>query len=109
MSVGAAGGINAALKTLLDPGDEVVVFEPYFGEYRAYTSNYDGVLVEIPANPPTFQPDAAALEKALSPRTKAVIVNTPNNPTGVVYTEESINAIAQTLKKKRMNMAHQSI
>ncbi len=100
MSVGAAGGINAALKTLLDPGDEVVVFAPYFGEYRAYTSNYDGVLVEIPANPPTFQPDAAALEKALSPKTKAVIVNTPNNPTGVVYTEESINAIARTLKQK---------
>ena len=100
MSVGAAGGINAALKTLLDPGDEVVVFAPYFGEYRAYTSNYDGVLVEIPANPPTFQPDAIALEKALSPKTKAVIVNTPNNPTGVVYTEESIKAIAETLEKK---------
>ena len=100
MSVGAAGGINATLKTLLDPGDEVVVFAPFFGEYRAYTANYDGVLVEVPANPPTFQPDIAGLEKALSPRTKAVIVNTPNNPTGVVYTEESITAIADTLRKK---------
>ena len=100
MSVGAAGGINATLKTLLDPGDEVVVFAPFFGEYRAYTANYDGVLVEVPANPPTFQPDIAGLEKALSPRTKAVIVNTPNNPTGVVYTEESVIAIADTLRNK---------
>ena len=100
MSVGAAGGINATLKTLLDPGDEVVVFAPFFGEYRAYTANYDGVLVEVPANPPTFQPDIAGLERALSPRTKAVIVNTPNNPTGVVYTEESVIAIADTLRNK---------
>lgn len=100
MSVGAAGGINATLKTLLDPGDEVVVFAPFFGEYRAYTANYDGILVEVPANPPTFQPDIAGLEKALSPRTKAVIVNTPNNPTGVVYTEESVIAIADTLRNK---------
>jgi len=100
MSVGAAGGINATLKTLLDPSDEVVVFAPFFGEYRAYTANYDGVLVEVPANPPTFQPDIAGLENALSPRTKAVIVNTPNNPTGVVYTEESVIAIADTLRNK---------
>ena len=77
-----------------------MVFAPFFGEYRAYTANYDGVLVEVPANPPTFQPDIAGLEKALSPRTKAVIVNTPNTPTGVVYTEESVIAIADTLRNK---------
>lgn len=101
MSVGAAGGLNVALKSLLDEGDEVVVFAPYFGEYRFYADNFGGRLVEVPPNPPTFLPDPAAFERAVTEKTKAVIVNTPNNPTGVVYDEATIAAIAEILENKQ--------
>ena len=89
------------LKSLLNPGDEVVVFAPYFGEYRSYTDNYDGVIVEISPDTGTFQPKLDEFEKKLSPKTKAVIVNTPNNPTGVVYSEETIQKLAAILEKKQ--------
>lgn len=101
MSVGAAGGLNCAFKTLLDPGDEVITFAPFFGEYRSYTGNFDGVLVEIPANPPTFLPDIEKFEAAITEKTKIVIINNPNNPTGVVYPEETIKDIADILDKKQ--------
>ena len=101
MIVGAAGGLNVILKSLLNPGDEVVVFAPYFGEYRSYTVNYDGVIVEISPDTETFQPKLDEFEKKLSPKTKAVIVNTPNNPTGVVYSEETIQKLAAILEKKQ--------
>ena len=91
MTVGAAGGMNVIMKTLLNPGEEVVVFAPYFGEYRAYVTNYDGVLVTVPPNTEDFQPDLAEFEKRITPKTKAVIVNTPNNPTGVIYSEEIVD------------------
>ena len=100
MTVGA-GGLNVILKSLLNPGDEVVVFAPYFGEYRSYTDNYDGVIVEISPDTETFQPKLDEFEKKLSPKTKAVIVNTPNNPTGVVYSEETIQKLAAILEKKQ--------
>ena len=90
MTVGAAGGLNVALKILLNPGDEVIVFAPYFGEYRSYVSNFDGVLVAISPNTETFQPKLDEFEEKITAKTKAVIVNTPNNPTGVVYSEETI-------------------
>lgn len=101
MTVGAAGGLNVILKTLLNPGDEVVVFAPFFGEYRSYVSNYNGKPVVIPPNTETFQPNPAEFEKALTPKTKAVIVNSPNNPTGVIYSEETIIALTDILKKKQ--------
>jgi len=101
MTVGAAGGLNVILKTLLDPGDEVVVFAPYFGEYRSYTSNFDGVLVEVAPNLVDFQPNLAEFRQKLTPKTKAVIVNTPNNPTGVVYSEETIREMAEILEQKQ--------
>ena len=101
MTVGAAGGLNVILKSLLNPGDEVVVFAPYFGEYRSYTDNYDGVIVEISPDTETFQPKLDEFEEKLSPKTKAVIVNTPNNPTGVVYSEETIQKLAAILEKKQ--------
>ena len=101
MTVGAAGGLNVALKTIIDPGDEVIAFAPYFGEYRSYTDNYDGVIVEISPDTETFQPKLDEFEKKLSPKTKAVIVNTPNNPTGVVYSEETIQKLAAILEKKQ--------
>ena len=99
MTVGAAGGLNVILKTLLNPGDEVIVFAPFFGEYRNYVKNYDGKLVVVPADTETFQPDLREFAKALSEKTKAVIVNTPNNPTGVVYSERTIMALSELMYK----------
>lgn len=101
MSVGAAGGLNVILKTLLNPGDEVIAFAPYFGEYRSYTNNYDGVLVEISPNTVDFQPKLDEFEQKITPKTKAVIVNTPNNPTGVVYSEETIKKLASIMEAKQ--------
>ena len=101
MTVGAAGGLNVILKTLINPGDEVIAFAPYFGEYRSYTNNYDGVLVEISPNTVDFQPKLDEFEEKITPKTKAVIVNTPNNPTGVVYSEETIRKMAAIMEAKQ--------
>ncbi len=101
MTVGAAGGLNVILKTLLNPGDEVMVFAPFFGEYRNYVSNFDGELVVVSPNTVDFQPNLTEFEQKLSGRTKAVIVNTPNNPTGVVYSEETIRELAEILYRKQ--------
>lgn len=101
MTVGAAGGLNVILKTLINPGDEVIAFAPYFGEYRSYTNNYDGVLVEISPNTVDFQPKLDEFEKKITPKTKVVIVNTPNNPTGVVYSEETIKKLAAIMEAKQ--------
>ena len=100
MSVGAAGGMNVILKTLLNPGDEVIVISPFFVEYGNYVSNSDGTLVIVPANPVDFQPEPEALSAAVTPKTKAVILNSPNNPTGVIYSEETIKRIAGALVEK---------
>lgn len=101
MTVGAAGGLNVILKTLLNPGDEVLTFAPYFGEYRSYVANFDGILNAVPANTVDFQPNLVEFEKMLTAKTKAVIVNTPNNPTGVVYSEETIIKMADILRAKQ--------
>lgn len=101
MSVGAAGGLNVILKTLINPGDEVIAFAPYFGEYRSYTNNYDGILVEISPNTVDFQPKLDEFEQKITEKTKAVIVNTPNNPTGVVYSEETIKRLASIMEAKQ--------
>lgn len=101
MTVGAAGGLNVILKSLINPGDEVIAFAPYFGEYRSYTDNYDGVLVEVSPNTTDFQPKLDEFEQKISPKTKAIIVNTPNNPTGVVYSEKTIQKMAAILEKKQ--------
>lgn len=101
MTVGAAGGLNVIFKTLINPGDEVIAFAPYFGEYRSYTNNYDGVLVEISPNTEDFQPKLDEFEQKITPKTKIVIVNTPNNPTGVVYSEETIRKMAAIMEAKQ--------
>ena len=101
MTVGAAGGLNVALKILLNPGDEVITFAPYFGEYRSYTANFDGVLVAVSPDTETFQPKLDEFEEKITEKTKAVIVNTPNNPTGVVYSEETIKKMAAILEAKQ--------
>lgn len=97
MTCGAAGGLNILLKTLMNPGDEVIVFAPFFGEYKNYVDNYDGHLVVIPADLTTFEPNLLALKEAITPRTKAVIINSPNNPTGVIYSEEAIKGLSLLL------------
>lgn len=101
MTVGAAGGLNVVLKTIINAGDEVLTFAPYFGEYRAYVNNFDGVLVEVSPNTVDFQPKLDEFEKKITPKTKAVIVNTPNNPTGVVYSEETIKKMAAIMEEKQ--------
>ncbi len=101
MSVGAAGALNVALKTLLNPGDEVAVFAPYFVEYGNYVQNYDGVLKAVEPNIPGFQPDPDKLAAIITPKTKALILNSPNNPTGVIYSAESIKKIAAVLEAKQ--------
>ncbi len=101
MTVGAASGLNVILKTILNPGDEVVVFAPYFLEYGAYIKNYDGKIVEISPDTETFQPNLQELKEKITARTKAVIVNTPHNPTGVIYSEETIRALAGILEEKQ--------
>ena len=101
MTVGAASGLNVILKTILNPGEEVIVFAPYFLEYGAYVRNYDGVLVEISPDPTTFQPNLAEFEQKITPKTRAVIVNTPHNPTGVVYSEETIKKLSAILEAKQ--------
>lgn len=101
MTVGAAGGLNVILKTLINPGDEVIAFAPYFLEYRSYVGNYDGVLVEISPDTTTFMPNLVEFEQKITPKTKAVIINNPNNPTGVVYGEDTIKKLATILEKKQ--------
>ena len=101
MTVGAAGGLNVALKALINPGEEIIVFAPFFGEYRNYVSNVDGELVVVPPDTDTFMPNLTELEKRITARTKAVIINTPNNPTGVVYSEQTIRELAAVLEKKQ--------
>lgn len=100
MTVGAASGMNVILKTILDPGDEVIVFAPYFMEYGSYVRNYDGKLVVVPPDTDTFLPDLDTFAGLITARTKAVIINTPNNPTGVVYPKETLAAIAAVLTEK---------
>lgn len=106
MTVGAAGSLNVILKTLLNPGDEVIALAPYFLEYGNYVANYDGVLVVVPANTADFQPDAEAIGRAITSKTKALIVNSPNNPTGVIYSEETIIKIAAVLEAKQTEYGH---
>ncbi|MBR2258593.1 MAG: pyridoxal phosphate-dependent aminotransferase [Blautia sp.] len=101
MTVGAASGLNIMLKAVVNPGEEVIVFAPYFLEYGAYVRNYDGVLVEITPDTATFQPNLTEFEEKITPKTRAVIVNSPHNPTGVVYSEETIKKLAAILEKKQ--------
>lgn len=101
MTVGAAGGLNVILKTLLNPEDEVITFAPYFGEYRSYVGNYDGKLVVVSPDTDTFQPKFDEFEQKITAKTRAVIMNNPNNPTGVVYSEETLKKLAVIMEKKQ--------
>lgn len=104
MTVGAASGLNVALKTILNPGEEVIIFAPYFLEYNWYVNNYDGKVVQAPTDKETFYPDIEGFEKLITDKTRVVILNTPNNPTGVVYSEETIKRIAEMLERKQKEL-----
>ncbi len=99
MTAGAAGALNVALRALLSPGDEVVVLAPYFVEYLFYIRNAGGVPV-VAETDAGFRLDAGSVRAVLSDRTKAIIVNTPNNPTGAVYTAESLAALDRVLAER---------
>ena len=101
MTVGAAGGMNVLFKAVVNAGDEIIAFAPYFGEYRAYAANADANLIAVPPDTATFQPNLEEFERLITPRTKAVIVNTPNNPTGVIYSEETIRKMAEIMERKQ--------
>jgi aspartate aminotransferase len=98
MTVGAAGAINTVLKSILDPGDEVIVLNPYFPEYRFYIENHGGRVVEVETGE-DFQPDIGRIAAALTPRTKALILNSPNNPTGAVYGAEVLRELNGIIKE----------
>ena len=99
MAVGAAGAINVALKTILDPGDEVILFIPWFVDYFNYIENHDGVVKPVLTDD-HFMPKLDALEAAITPRTKALLINSPNNPTGVVYSADLMHQMADILRNK---------
>ena len=98
MTCGAAGGMNILLKTLLNPGDEVILIKPFFAEYFFYIKNYHGVAVTVDTNQ-DFSLNIENLQKAITAKTKAIIINSPNNPSGRIYTQEDIDALAAALRK----------
>ncbi|MDR2503842.1 MAG: pyridoxal phosphate-dependent aminotransferase [Deltaproteobacteria bacterium] len=100
LGCGAAGCMNAFLKAVLNPGDEILCIAPYFVEYGAYVSNHGGVLRPVPAKQADFSPDLPALEKAFGPKTRGIIINSPNNPTGQIYSKDDLAALAELLRRK---------
>jgi aspartate aminotransferase len=98
MTTGAAGAINTVLKSILDPGDEVIVLAPYFPEYRFYIENHGGRMVTVETDD-RFQPDIARIAAAMTSRTKALILNTPNNPTGAVYSAETLRELDSIIRE----------
>lgn len=106
MTCGAAGGLNVVFKTLLDPEDEVITFAPFFAEYRSYVGNYLAKLNVVPPDMDTFQPNLAEFENYITDRTRVVLINSPNNPSGVIYNEASIIGLAAMLKKKEEEYGH---
>jgi aspartate aminotransferase len=99
LTCGAGGALNVVMKTLLDPGDEVVIFAPYFVEYMFYADNHGGTCRVVPTDE-SFLPDLDALGDAIGPRTRIVLVNSPNNPTGVVYGADVLDGIGQIIRGK---------
>ena len=105
MTNGVAGGINIVLRALLDPGDEVIIFRPYYPAYKGFVGNWQGKIVEVNSKE-DFQPDFEDLEHKITIRTKVVIVNSPHNPTGVIYTKATATKISEILKSKQKEYGH---
>ena len=106
MVTGAAAGLSITLKALMNPGEEVIVLAPYFMEYNSYVGNQNGKVVPVKTLPDTFQPDIPAIAKAINANTKAIILNSPNNPSGAIYTEESLQALARVLDEAEKEFGH---
>lgn len=106
MTVGAAGGLTCIFSSLLNPGDEVVCFAPYFGEYRSYVMNFYGNLVVVPADTRDFQPNLEALDSYINERTKVLLINNPNNPSGVIYSRESLIRLQEILEQAARRIGH---
>lgn len=100
LTAGAAAGIAISIAAITEPGDEVIVISPYFPEYATWIHASGCEVVEVPASQPSFQIDVEALSRAITPKTSAVIINSPNNPVGAVYTRENLEALAEALEKK---------
>ncbi|MDY0262906.1 pyridoxal phosphate-dependent aminotransferase [Syntrophotalea acetylenica] len=100
MTCGAGGALNVALKTILDPGDEVLILAPYFVEYIFYVDNHGGTTRSVATRKDSFQLDIDAIEAAIGPRTRAIIINSPNNPTGVIYPAADLQALGNMLARK---------
>ena len=99
MSVGAAGAMVSFFRAVVEPGDEIITPAPYFVEYGSYCGHFGGVLKTVPSIPPTFRPDVAGLAAAITPKTRAIIINSPNNPTGCIYSLEDLKAVAALVDK----------
>ena len=106
VTCGAAAGLASALKGMLLPGEKVVTFAPFFPEYRVFTEGAGGELVSVPPREEDFQIDFDALEKALDEKVKAIIVNSPNNPSGVVFSAETVAKLAETLRAAEEKFGH---
>ena len=106
MTAGAACALNVILKSIINPGDEVIVFAPYFSEYNNYIRNYDGEIKVVSTNKDTFMPNLEELREKINVNTKAIIINTPNNPTGVIYSEELIIDLANLLREMSEKIGH---
>jgi aspartate aminotransferase len=105
MTCGAAGALNVIFKALLDPGDEVLTPTPCFVEYRFYADNHGGVLKMVPTHS-DFTLDLAVMEDAIGEKTKIVLINSPNNPTGQIYSRESLDALGRLLERKSREFGH---
>jgi len=105
MTCGAAGGLNVVMKAILDPGDEVILLAPYFVEYNFYVDNHGGVT-KVVATDGEFNPDPTAIARAITPQTKAIIINSPNNPTGQIYPAATLRAIGDLLDAAQKEHGH---
>ena len=99
VTCGAAGALTSFFRATIEPGDEVICPAPYFVEYGSYCGHFGGVLKPVPSLAPDFSPDLAAIEKAITPKTRAILFNSPNNPTGAVYSPETVKALADLVNR----------
>jgi aspartate aminotransferase len=104
MTCGAGGALNVALKTILNPGEEVIILTPFFVEYKFYADNHGGTTKEVWTDPETFLPKIDAIEAAISSNTRAIIINSPNNPTGAVYPAETLADLGEMLERKQKEL-----
>jgi aspartate aminotransferase len=107
MTCGASGALNVTLKTILNPGEEVIILAPYFVEYKFYIDNHGGVPRVVWTDRETFQPDLPAIEAAINGQTRAILINTPNNPTGVVYPAATLEKLGELVQRKERELGRQ--